>query len=248
MARPPAGRSDADEPKSGSSDSRSTIRHRRLARSRRGDARRTSRSTRSGTGSSIDPVEIALPGRRRLHAPRLPDGLGDHAVRHSGRARTSRFPDRRPTDDDDESEISTRSRRTTRHADEEEVDLEDETTRLMDEDDRRRTCRDGRRGRRRRELRPSAADEEVPLFLSHGGQLLLFRSPSRSGRVRQVRRRARPDPAGQLVAARRRRPRRARRPRPTRITYELDLVVKNLRGGPDAWDPDLHRAVRPARP
>jgi hypothetical protein len=80
--------------------------------------------------------------------------------------------------------------------------------------------------------------EEVPLFLSHKGRLLLFKSAE--GLVEFVKSGA-PNDMSQL-------------PEWERLsaeidvdevqpaeddTYELDLVVENLRGGHDAWDPDL---------
>jgi hypothetical protein len=80
-----------------------------------------------------------------------------------------------------------------------------------------------------------AAEEEVPVFLSHRGKVLLFRSAEsladfvRSGEPNDL---AQVDTWAQLVE---------------RIdaadiapgeddSYELDLVVENLRGGHDVWD------------
>ncbi len=82
------------------------------------------------------------------------------------------------------------------------------------------------------------ADEEVPLFLSHAGHLLLFKSAEslvtfvQSGAENDMR---------QLDAWERL----ASGIRPEYVTalpedqYELDLVVSNLRGGPEVWDPEL---------
>jgi hypothetical protein len=82
------------------------------------------------------------------------------------------------------------------------------------------------------------AEEEVPLFLTHKGKLLLFKSPE--GLVDFVKSGA-PNDMKQL-------------PEWSRLSatlnvdevepaeddaYELDLVVENLRGGHDAWDSDL---------
>jgi hypothetical protein len=78
-------------------------------------------------------------------------------------------------------------------------------------------------------------DEEVPIFLSHKGRLLLFGSPEslvdfvRSGGPHDL---VQLDSWGTLV----------KRVRPDDVvpaqddTYELDLVVDNLRGTHDAWD------------
>ncbi|MCW3815293.1 DNA primase [Micromonospora sp. DR5-3] len=81
-------------------------------------------------------------------------------------------------------------------------------------------------------------DEEVPIFLSHRGKLLLFKSPEslvsfiRSGAPNDL---SQLDSWDEL----------SERLEPADIapldedTYELDLVVENLRGGHDAWDPTL---------
>ncbi|MEV6964921.1 DNA primase [Hamadaea sp. NPDC051192] len=80
--------------------------------------------------------------------------------------------------------------------------------------------------------------EEVPLFLTHRGKLLLFKSAE--GLVEFVKSGAANDMSQlpewerltdeidveQLTPA-------------DDDTYELDLVVENLRGGHDAWDPNL---------
>jgi hypothetical protein len=83
-----------------------------------------------------------------------------------------------------------------------------------------------------------AADEEVPIFLSHKGNLLLFRSAE--GLVSFVKSKA-PHDLAQLDGWKKF----TSKVKPADIeadesdTYELDLVVENLRGGPDAWDPNL---------
>jgi hypothetical protein len=83
-----------------------------------------------------------------------------------------------------------------------------------------------------------AGDEEVPVFLAHAGRLYLFRTEQ--GLVEFVRS-AEPhdltqlDTWAELVD----------RIRPEDVapseedTYELDLVVENLRGGHDVWSPEL---------
>jgi hypothetical protein len=89
-----------------------------------------------------------------------------------------------------------------------------------------------------REGGEEAPAEEVPVFLSHRGRVLLFRTPEglvdfvRSGAPNDV---AQIDTYQEMV----------RRIQPADIvpladdTYELDLVVENLRGGHDVWDPAL---------
>ncbi|WP_091653851.1 DNA primase [Micromonospora pallida] len=83
-----------------------------------------------------------------------------------------------------------------------------------------------------------AGDEEVPAFLSHRGRLLLFKTPEalvsfvRSGAPNDL---SELDGWTEL----------SERVEPADIapldedTYELDLVVENLRGGHDTWDPTL---------
>jgi hypothetical protein len=82
------------------------------------------------------------------------------------------------------------------------------------------------------------ADEEIPVFLSNRGRLLLFKSAE--GLVSFIRSGAKHDLAqldtwttfaervqnADIVAL-------------DEDSYELDLVVENLRGGADVWDPDL---------
>ncbi|MFC4106747.1 DNA primase [Micromonospora zhanjiangensis] len=82
------------------------------------------------------------------------------------------------------------------------------------------------------------APEEVPVFLSHRGKLLLFKTPGslvefvRSDAPNDLRQL---DTWGELVE----------RIRPADVapldedSYELDLVVENLRGGHDTWDSTL---------
>ncbi|HEX7745250.1 MAG TPA: DNA primase [Micromonosporaceae bacterium] len=80
--------------------------------------------------------------------------------------------------------------------------------------------------------------EEVPVFLSHRGRVLLFRSPE--SLVDFVRSDA-PNDLAQVDTYRTL----ADRIQPADIapldddTYELDLIVENLRGGHDVWDPAL---------
>lgn len=81
----------------------------------------------------------------------------------------------------------------------------------------------------------AATEEEVPLFLSHRGRLLLFGTPE--SLVEFIRGDGEHD-LRQLPDW----PAVVKRVQPADIaptdddTYELDLVVDNLRGGPDAWD------------
>ncbi|MBM0240218.1 DNA primase [Micromonospora sp. ATA32] len=120
-----------------------------------------------------------------------------------------------PETDEEEPE----GRRRRRTAAETEVDSAEEDDEDEDEDD-------------------EAGDEEVPAFLSHRGRLLLFKTPEslvsfiRSGAPNDL---SQLDSWSEL----------SERVEPAGIapldedTYELDLVVENLRGGHDTWDPTL---------
>ncbi|HCU52192.1 MAG TPA: DNA primase, partial [Micromonosporaceae bacterium] len=83
-----------------------------------------------------------------------------------------------------------------------------------------------------------ASDEEVPVFLTHKGKLLLFKSAQGLASFLKSKE---PHDLAQLknwkkfsgkVKAADIEPEEG-------DSYELDLVVENLRGGPDAWDPAL---------
>ncbi|TWJ24080.1 hypothetical protein JD76_04226 [Micromonospora endolithica] len=83
-----------------------------------------------------------------------------------------------------------------------------------------------------------AGDEEVPVFLTHRGRLLLFKTPE--SLVSFVRSGA-PNDLSQLDSWNEL----SERVEPADIApldedvYELDLVVENLRGGHDSWDSTL---------
>ncbi|MFC3504289.1 DNA primase [Micromonospora krabiensis] len=88
------------------------------------------------------------------------------------------------------------------------------------------------------EATDEGGDEEVPIFLTHRGRLLLFKTPE--SLVSFIRSGA-PNDLSQLDSWREL----SERVEPADIapldedTYELDLVVENLRGGHDTWDPTL---------
>ena len=121
-------------------------------------------------------------------------------------------------EDDEDEEKDAKSRRKGK------ADASDEEKAEDDEDDS--------------EDEDEAGDEEVPLFLTHKGRLLLFKTPEslvtfiRSGAPNDL---SQLDSWNEL----------SERLEPADIapldedTYELDLVVENLRGGHDAWDHEL---------
>ena len=192
---------------------------------------------------AIDPVEIALPRGSgfTLRAYRSLSAFAptDVSERPEDEDPFARRPDV-PLEDDDEEELP-------------EIDEEELTRQALgvaaDEDEDRKTDTSV-------DLEPIADEaeeeqdadeaeeveeadvEEVPLFLTHKGRLLLFKSTE--GLVEFVKSGAPNDMAQlpeweQLVADIN-----VDEVQPAEDdTYELDLVVENLRGGHDAWDPNL---------
>jgi len=189
--------------------------------------------------TKIDPVEIALPSgvgftlrAYRLSTSLTPTEVGDrddddpfeakakHAVPEDDEDTVvildDDFPDEDDEDDDDTEEIARRGKHARDDTSEEAAaeDLEDE------------------------EEEEEVAAEEVPVFLSHRGRLLLFKSPEslvtfvRSGAPNDL---AQVDGWPEVVE----------RIQPSHVapsdedSYELDLVVENLRGGHDTWDFNL---------
>ncbi|MFC0528137.1 DNA primase [Phytohabitans kaempferiae] len=201
----------------------------------------TSRSTSSGSSAlwadtKIDPVEIALPSgvgytlrAYRLSTSLTPTDIGDREEEDLFAAKAKHAV---PDEDDDTVVI----------LDDDFPSEEDEE----DEDDE--TSRRGKHARTEDAEEPSAEDfedeeeeeaaEDVPVFLSHRGRLLLFKSPEslvtfvRSGAPNDL---AQVEGWADLVE----------RIQPADVapsdedSYELDLVVENLRGGHDTWDFNL---------
>lgn len=202
-----------------------------------------STSASSGGASSvwadtkIDPVEIALPSgvgytlrAYRLSTSLTPTEIGDrddddpfaakakHAVSEDDEDTVVILDDDFPDDeDDDDTEEIERRGKHARVDDSDEPDAED----FADDEEEE-----------------EAPAEEVPVFLSHKGRLLLFKSPEslvtfvRSGAPNDL---AQVDGWAEVVE----------RIQPSDVapsdedSYELDLVVENLRGGHDTWDFNL---------
>jgi len=197
----------------------------------------------------IDPVEIALPSGTgfTLRAYRMSNELTptDTSDREeddpfSARARQAEEDeedlfaeeDFGDEEDEDDADDATRDRNRARAADrdgdaeaddEADSDAEAEAEAAFEDDD---------------EDEDEQEPEEVPVFLTHRGKLLLFRSAEglvsfvRSGAPNDL---AQVDTWQSLVE----------KLQPVNIapldedSYELDLVVENLRGGHDSWDPTL---------
>jgi hypothetical protein len=192
----------------------------------------------------IDPVEIALPAGTgyTLRAYRLSTELTptDTADREdddpfAARARAAEEDDETVVILDDEflDEDDPRPGRHHGRADNEELDVvEDEI------DDEALADEDEEDEEEEEEEEKEDEGEEVPVFLTHRGKLLLFRSAEslvsfvRSGAPNDfaqvdtwqtLAERVQPDDVAPL----------------DEDSYELDLVVENLRGGHDTWDPAL---------
>ncbi len=182
----------------------------------------------------ISPVEIAMPGGvgLTLRAYRLASELS---------------PTETEVDEDDPFEARERAAAARRAEQEEEIILDDELAALVAEGEADLDGKDKKVGDAEEpdpadfaeaEAETEAQeeeDEEVPVFLSHRGRLLAFKSPEslvsfvRSGAPHDL---AQLDSWSTL----------AERVQSTDIDplpedrYELDLVVENLRGGHDTWD------------
>ena len=231
VARQSPQRPDADEPELDDTTTR------RPSRRGRRDRRRADAAADRALWDElrIDPVEIALPAGTgfTLRAYRPARALTPTDV--TERDQDDPFLARRQVIEEDED-------------DETVVILDEELAEEFadsDEDESKRRRRDGTADDRPRTTRPTtrtptdeADDEEVPVFLSHRGKLLLFKTPEslvsfiRSGAPNDL---SQLDSWNEL----------AERVEPADIapldedTYELDLVVENLRGGHDAWDSTL---------
>lgn len=159
----------------------------------------------------VDPVEIALPSGSgyTLRAYRPVDELTPSVVEDEEDEDPFTRRPSRPLDDEDEQDDLD---------DEDDSDLDDEEDEdSEDEEDE---------------------EEPVPVFLGHRGKLFLFRTPQ--SLVEFIRSAAEHD-LTQLDSW----PEVVARVEPEDVTageddsYELDLVVENLRGGHDAWDARL---------
>jgi hypothetical protein len=180
----------------------------------------------------IEPVEIALPG-----------GVG--LTLRAYRPAAELTPTEIDTDDDDPFDARERAAAAARAAeDEEEVIVDEEYAALLAEDDREKKDGDDSAEEpdpgdftddEEAKAEARAAEEEVPVFLSHRGRLLAFKTPEslvsfiRSGAPHDL---AQLDTWSTV----------AERVQSSDVDplpedrYELDLVVENLRGGHDTWD------------
>ena len=178
----------------------------------------------------ISPVEIAMPGGV---------GLTLRAYRKSSEL----TPTEIQTDEDDPFEARERAAAEARAAedDEEEVIVDDEFKALLAEDDDKTkksgddTADEPDPADFEDEAEDQPEDEEVPVFLSHRGRLLTFKTPEslvsfiRSGAPHDMTQLDSWSTVAERVEST------DVDPQPD-DRYELDLVVENLRGGHDTWD------------
>lgn len=178
----------------------------------------------------IEPVEIALPSGVNQKG-----GVG--LTLRAFRKASELTPTEIVVDEDDPFEARRR-----RSEEEEEVIVDEEYQALLAEgdatDDKSESSEEPDPADFEDEAPDQAADEEVPMFLSHQGRLIAFKSAEslvsflRSGAPHDL---AQLDTWGDLVE----------RVKSSDVDplpenrYELDLVVENLRGGHDTWDPPL---------
>lgn len=198
------------------------------------EAGRAESTDRLWNSLRIDPVEIALPGgvgyTLRAYRPaselaaaseERDEAEDDFVAASAAVARRRRVLE--PEEDEADVEIAEDELPEDEAESEEEDEDEDEDEDDEDEDE---------------EEDEEGADEEVPVFLGRKGRLYLFHNPEKL--VEYVRSGAEND-LSQLDTY---------QELTERIavddvvaneddSYELDLVVENLRGGSDAWDPDL---------
>jgi hypothetical protein len=194
------------------------------------DGGRTTRTDALWADVRIDPVEIALPGGvgYTLRAYRPASEVAQSDVER----------DEMPDDDFDAAAAAVARRRrgevAEEESDDEDIDDDGHVAELSDEEIEAEleAIADDEAADEK------AANEDVPLFLGRKGRVYLFHSPDKL--VEFVRSGAEHD-MSQLDTW----PDLAKRITAADVVpldedrYELDLVVENLRGGPDAWDAPL---------
>ncbi|MBE1486951.1 DNA primase [Plantactinospora soyae] len=188
----------------------------------------------------IDPVEIALPSGSgftlRTYRPAsalTPTDIEDREQDDLFAHRSRQADPDDDEDEDDETVVILDEDLAEQFADE--ADEDESTDRAARKGDKDQDDADETDAEAEAE---AEAEEDVPAFLTHRGKLLLFKSPEalvtfvRSGAPNDL---DQLDTWGQLVE----------RVEPADVapldedSYELDLVVENLRGGHDVWDATL---------
>jgi len=207
---------------------------------------RSARTEKLWADAKIDPVEIALPGGvgYTLRAYRPPAELtaGDDEAPELDdydAASAAVLRRRRGTTEDDDAEAVGDADEADEDLDDAAADEEDDEDQDEDDEDADDEDEDDDEEEDDEEDEDDApANEEVPIFLGRKGRVYLFHSPDKL--VEFVKSGAEHD-LSQLESW----PELVRKIRTEDVEpleddrYELDLVVENLRGGPDAWAPTL---------
>jgi hypothetical protein len=194
---------------------------------------RSSRTDEFWAEVRVDPIEIALPGgvgytlrAYRMSsevAPPTPPSRSDDESDEFEAASAAVARRRLASDEDDRDEVD--------DTDADEADLDDED--LDDEDEDLEEGEDVNE-----DDEDAEPEQEVPVFLARKGKLFLFHSPEalvefvKSDAEHDLRQIDTWDTLVERITAEDIVPL-------EEDTYELDLVVENLRGGPDAWDAPL---------
>ncbi|MEU9505101.1 DNA primase [Micromonospora sp. NPDC048170] len=194
----------------------------------------------------IDPVEIALPAGTgytlRAYRPARELTPTDVAERDQDDPFLARRQAAEDDEEDDEAVVILDEEVAQEFAESDEEEAKGRRRDATDDEEeakgRRRDATDDEDAETDAADKDEAGDEEVPAFLSHRGKLLLFQTPEslvsfiRSGAPNDL---SQLDSWNEL----------SERVEPADIApleediYELDLVVENLRGGHDTWDPTL---------
>lgn len=193
---------------------------------------RPSRADKLWADARVDPIEIALPG-----------GVGYTLRAYRSSTEVVRPPVAAETDDESDdfdaaSAAVARRRRGTTDEDEDDEELDESDVDELDEEDLDEEDLDEEEGEEEAEDEDEEAEQEVPVFLGRDGKVFLFHSPDKlvefvkSGAEHQL---SQLDTWSTVV----------KRVTSKDVvpsdddTYELDLVVENLRGGSDVWDAPL---------
>ncbi len=193
---------------------------------------RSSRTEKLWADVRVEPVEIALPG-----------GVGYTLRAYRSSTEVARPASTRGEEDLDDFEAASaavaRRRRASSAADEEQDDAEEiEEVDKLDDEDEDDEADDEADEDEDEDEDDEEVEQEIPVFLGRDGKVFLFQSPDKlvefvkSGAEHDL---SQIDTWSTLV----------KRVSTKDIvpleddTYELDLVVENLRGGPEAWDAPL---------
>jgi len=199
---------------------------------------RSSRTDAFWAEVRVDPIEIALPGgvgytlrAYRMSsevAPPTPAGRADEESDEFDAASAAVARRRRASDEDDRDDADDRAADVDEDEDLDEEEELDEEEALVEEDLAEDEDED----------EDEEPEQEVPVFLARNGKLFLFHSPDslvkfvKSDAEHDLRQIDTWDTLVERITSEDIVPL-------EEDTYELDLVVENLRGGPDAWDPPL---------